>query len=166
MHGAAESTSASAGSDKRTVTKTLATGDAGFSRCGAFAASTAPPFGDTAAPRGSPWGARHTTDEEGIVDAEDASGAWTCDPRTGEVGIHSGPCIAVNQNGVLDYFGSGSTVNLAARLVAFSSGEDIVVSGAVLADSDVAALSFSAAPIEGALNGFEDEVVATWRVRA
>ena len=43
-------------------------------------------------------------------------------PLALKVGIHYGPCIAVNQNGVLDYF--GSTVNLAARLVAVSSGDD------------------------------------------
>jgi class 3 adenylate cyclase len=85
-------------------------------------------------------------------------------PLALKVGIHSGPCIAVNQNGVLDYF--GSTVNLAARLVELSSGEELVVSDAVLADSEVAALSVSVAPIEGALKGFEDESVAIWGVRA
>jgi class 3 adenylate cyclase len=85
-------------------------------------------------------------------------------PLALKVGIHSGPCIAVNQNGVLDYF--GSTVNLAARLVELSSGEELVVSDAVLADSEVAALSVSVAAIEGALKGFEDESVAIWGVRA
>ncbi|MDQ3874459.1 MAG: DUF5939 domain-containing protein, partial [Actinomycetota bacterium] len=62
-------------------------------------------------------------------------------PRAGgrplllKAGVHSGPCIAVNQNGRLDYF--GSTVNLAARLVALSTGSDVVVSDAVLADPEV-----------------------------
>jgi class 3 adenylate cyclase len=85
-------------------------------------------------------------------------------PLALKVGIHSGPCIAVNQNGVLDYF--GSTVNLAARLVELSSGEDVVVTDAVLTDTEVGELSFSATPIAGALKGFEDDAVAIWSVRA
>jgi class 3 adenylate cyclase len=56
-------------------------------------------------------------------------------PLALKVGIHVGPCIAVAQNGVLDYF--GSTVNLAARLVSLSSGADLIVSGDVLADPEV-----------------------------
>ena len=80
-------------------------------------------------------------------------------------GIHTGPCIAVSQNGVLDYF--GSTVNLAARLVSLSSGEDIVVSDAVLADPEVAALGLRAEALEaGVLKGFEDEALSLWRVSA
>ncbi len=85
-------------------------------------------------------------------------------PLTLKVGIHCGPCIAVNQNGVLDYF--GSTVNLAARLVGVSSGDDIVVSDAVLADPEVAALSLEAETIEAPLKGFEDEAPALWRLQA
>ena len=55
-----------------------------------------------------------------------------------KVGIHAGRCVAVNQNGVLDYF--GSTVNLAARLVELSSGgDDLIVSDAVLEDTEVVA---------------------------
>ena len=86
-------------------------------------------------------------------------------PLALKVGIHYGPCIAVNQNGVLDYF--GSTVNLAARLVGLSSGEDVVVSDAVLADPDVAALARQAEPVEAELKGFEDGMIpALWRVHA
>ena len=83
-------------------------------------------------------------------------------PLALKVGIHTGPCIGVNQNGVLDYF--GSTVNLAARLVGLSSGEDIIVSAAVLADPEVAALVNGAEPVEGALKGFEGESLALWRI--
>jgi class 3 adenylate cyclase len=84
-------------------------------------------------------------------------------PLALKVGIHSGRCIAVNQNGVLDYF--GSTVNLAARLVALSSGGDLVVSDAVLRDREVAALELTAAPVVGVLKGFEEEEVLTlWRI--
>jgi hypothetical protein len=35
----------------------------------------------------SPYGLRHTIDDEGVIHVEDASGAWTHDPRTGEVDI-------------------------------------------------------------------------------
>ena len=79
-----------------------------------------------------------------------------------KVGIHTGRCIAVNQNGVLDYF--GSTVNLAARLVGLSSGGDLVVSDAVLSDPEVEGLGLGAEPVEGTLKGFEGEPVKLWRV--
>ncbi len=42
-----------------------------------------------------------------------------------KVGINAGPCIAISQNDVLDYF--GTTVNLAARVQSLSRG-DIVIS--------------------------------------
>jgi adenylate cyclase len=84
-------------------------------------------------------------------------------PLTLKVGIHTGPCIAINQNGVLDYF--GSTVNLAARLEAFSWGDDLVVSDAVLADPEVADLALDRQPVEAALKGFEGGEVGLWRVR-
>lgn len=84
-------------------------------------------------------------------------------PLALKVGIHSGPCIAVSQNGVLDYF--GSTVNLAARLVSLSTGDGLVVSDAVLADPEVAALGLPAEPLDaGALKGFEDDALRLWRV--
>jgi class 3 adenylate cyclase len=86
-------------------------------------------------------------------------------PLALKVGVHYGPCIAVSQNGVLDYF--GSTVNLAARLVGVSSGDDVVVSDAVLADAEVAALALPATPVEAALKGFDDGTIpALWRVRS
>ncbi len=43
-----------------------------------------------------------------------------------KLGLHDGPCIAVNLNNRLDYF--GGTVNLAARLQDQSRGGDLVVS--------------------------------------
>jgi class 3 adenylate cyclase len=80
-----------------------------------------------------------------------------------KVGIHSGPCIAVNQNDRLDYF--GSTVNAAARLVDLSTGDDVVVSGAVRDDPEVAALQLESerAPVE--LKGFEGEELIVVRLR-
>ena len=85
-------------------------------------------------------------------------------PLALKVGVHAGPCIAVTQNGVLDYF--GSTVNLASRLVSLSIGEDLVVSDAVLTDPEVAALGLRAEPAESELKGFEGERFALWRVRS
>jgi class 3 adenylate cyclase len=79
-----------------------------------------------------------------------------------KVGIHTGPCIAITQNGLLDYF--GSTVNLAARLVTLSTGADVVVSGDVLADPEVEELEISREPVEARLKGFEEEL-ELWRVR-
>ena len=79
-----------------------------------------------------------------------------------KVGIHTGPCIAVDQNGVLDYF--GSTVNAAARLVALSTGEDVVVSNAVRADPEVRALQLRAEPLDAELKGFEERF-ALWRLK-
>jgi adenylate cyclase len=78
-----------------------------------------------------------------------------------KVGIHFGPCIAVDQNGLLDYF--GSTVNAAARLVALSNGEDVIVSAAVRNDPEVRALDLAAAPIDAELKGF-DERFELWRL--
>lgn len=51
--------------------------------------------------------------------------------------IHHGPCLAINQNDRLDYF--GTTVNTCSRLCSLSTGADIVISGPVLQDPDVAA---------------------------
>jgi adenylate cyclase len=84
-------------------------------------------------------------------------------PLALKVGIHTGPCIAVTQNGVLDYF--GSTVNLAARLVSLSDGAGVVVSDAVLADPEVAALELHAEKLNGELlKGFEDAPLSLWRI--
>lgn len=83
-------------------------------------------------------------------------------PLAPKAGFHYGPCIAVEQNGVLDYF--GSTVNLAARLVAASSGEDVVVTESVLDDPEVAELGLRAEPLDASLKGFEDAPPAVWRV--
>lgn len=49
-----------------------------------------------------------------------------------KLGLHSGPCIAVNANNLLDYF--GSTVNIAARVQNESIGGDIVLTEALTGD--------------------------------
>ncbi len=53
-----------------------------------------------------------------------------------KIGIHSGPCIAVNMNERLDYF--GTTVNVAARIQNESVGDDIVLLESVAQDREVA----------------------------
>jgi class 3 adenylate cyclase len=83
-------------------------------------------------------------------------------PLALKVGINTGPCIAVNQNGVLDYF--GSTVNLASRLVSLSNGSEIVVSDAVLADPELADLGLRTERFESEPKGFEGEPIVLWRI--
>jgi class 3 adenylate cyclase len=59
-------------------------------------------------------------------------------PLSIKVGLHTGPCIAVNANEVLDYF--GTTVNAAARAQAVSVGDDIVLTADVMNAPGVAAI--------------------------
>lgn len=47
-----------------------------------------------------------------------------------KLGLHRGPCIAVNANEILDYF--GSTVNIAARVQNAAIGGDIVITPEIL----------------------------------
>ncbi|HXF61842.1 MAG TPA: adenylate/guanylate cyclase domain-containing protein, partial [Caldilineaceae bacterium] len=83
-------------------------------------------------------------------------------------GIHYGPCIAVTMNDRLDYF--GSTINAAARLTDFSSGDDLILSGPVRWDPEVVAWldeqagSLERSPLTATLKGFEAERFELWRV--
>lgn len=85
-----------------------------------------------------------------------------------KAGLHTGPCIAVTLNDRLDYF--GSTVNLAARLEAQSTGGDVVVSAAVYDDPGVRELlsdprsGFVATRFAIPLKGFDNERFELWRV--
>lgn len=56
-------------------------------------------------------------------------------PVTIKVGLHEGPVIAVNANGVLDYF--GRTVNMAARVQQQSTGGDIVLNKTLFDGMDI-----------------------------
>ncbi len=82
--------------------------------------------------------------------------------------IHQGPCLAINQNERLDFF--GTTVNVAARLCALSTGADIVISGRVHRDPEVAALlgGSGGPPIArqdaAPLRGFGEAKFDFWRV--
>jgi len=75
-----------------------------------------------------------------------------------KVGLHEGPAIAVTLNDRLDYF--GATVNLAARLQGESRGGDVVLSRAMAADPQVAALlaGCGASEEEARLKGFDRPV--------
>jgi class 3 adenylate cyclase len=85
-----------------------------------------------------------------------------------KVGMHKGPCIVVNLNDRLDYF--GSTVNIAARLPAFSQGGELIFSEEINDDPEVqqflaenmklGALS----PFTAHVKGF-DEPFTMWKLR-
>ena len=83
------------------------------------------------------------------------------------LGLHHGPCIAVNLNGRLDYF--GATVNLAARLEGQSKGRDVVIADKLRHDPAVAEL-LAGLPInieqfETTVKGFDEHLVLyrlTW----
>lgn len=51
------------------------------------------------------------------------------------IGLHRGPCIAMEANGVVDYF--GTTVNLAARVQGQAGAHEIALSPAMLEDSEL-----------------------------
>jgi len=82
--------------------------------------------------------------------------------------IHQGPCLAIGQNDRLDYF--GTTVNVGSRLCALSTGADIVISGPIQRDPDVAALladpgkRLTARPDAAALGGVGESAFEFWRV--
>ena len=89
-------------------------------------------------------------------------------PLSLKAGLHTGPCIAVTLNDRLDYF--GSTVNLAARLEAQSTADDVVISAAVYADPGVRELlsdprnGFVSSRFSIPLKGFDNEQFELWRV--
>lgn len=99
-----------------------------------------------------------------------ASPADGSPPLTLKAGMHSGPCIAVTLNDRLDYF--GSTVNLAARLEGFSTGNDVVLSRAVFSDPEIQELvnnpgfGLAVIPFEVPLKGFDEERFELLRVAA
>jgi class 3 adenylate cyclase len=76
-----------------------------------------------------------------------------------KIGIHEGPCLAVNLNDRQDYF--GQTVNMAARVQGLASSRSIFATKPVVEDKKVAALLSSAGlqPREqrAALRGIADE---------
>jgi class 3 adenylate cyclase len=82
--------------------------------------------------------------------------------------IHQGPCLAINQNERLDYF--GTTVNVGARLCALSTGSDIVVSAGIANDPGVVTLlgrprsPASARHDAAELRGIGGDAFEFWRI--
>ena len=89
-------------------------------------------------------------------------------PLSLKVGIHHGPCIVVNLNDRLDYF--GSTVNITARLPNFSMGGEVILSEPIRNDPEVVEfLEKNAAPnsltrFQGEIRGF-DQFMDLWRIK-
>ncbi len=89
-------------------------------------------------------------------------------PLSLKVGIHHGPCIVVNLNDRLDYF--GSTVNITSRLPNFSMGGEVILSEPIRNDPEVIEfLEKNAAPnsltrFQGEIRGF-DQSMDLWRIR-
>ena len=85
-----------------------------------------------------------------------------------KVGLHKGPCIVVNLNERLDYF--GSTVNITARLPGFSKGGELIFSEDFYSDPEIqnfVAENISPSALSqftGDLKGF-DEPFTMWKLR-
>ncbi len=85
-----------------------------------------------------------------------------------KAGIHHGPCIVVNLNDRLDYF--GSTVNIAARLPHFSVGGEAILSEPIRNDPEVQDfLAKNAAPnslsrFQSEIRGF-DQLMEFWKLK-
>jgi class 3 adenylate cyclase len=80
-------------------------------------------------------------------------------------GLHSGACLAVNANDRLDFF--GSTVNLAARLVAHCEGDDLVLADEIYQRSEtqqfLGAIGQTGISGEEKFTGFPNPV-KVWRI--
>jgi adenylate cyclase len=81
--------------------------------------------------------------------------------------LHLGPCLAVNANDRLDYF--GTTVNLAARLVGCCEGGDLAVSDEFFRRPETQSFfqenQLPAVPLEMQFRGF-DSPAKVWRIPA
>jgi class 3 adenylate cyclase len=83
-----------------------------------------------------------------------------------KIGVHEGAAIAINADGVLDYF--GTTANVAARVQNESAGGDVVITDVLRDDPSVAEVMARRAPpaepFESALKGLTG-VHRLWRLR-
>ena len=69
---------------------------------------------------------------QGMQDGDDEASRV---PLQLKVGVHTGPCLAIEANGAIDYF--GRTVNIAARVESLARPNELVLSSAVLEDTEV-----------------------------
>src|SRR5207247_2182210 len=85
------------------------------------------------------------------------------DRLTVKLGAHSGPCIAIAANELLDYF--GSTVNVAARAQGASHGDDLVLTARLHEDPGVQDL-LAGLPVESFTAGLKglSEIFTLYRV--
>ncbi len=111
----------------------------------------------------------HPEDFPPLEDAVPFGAVAPPQPLALKAAVNCGPCLVINQNDRLDYF--GSTVNFAARLCGLASGDDLIVSSAVHADAEVAAHLANSAPSLAAvseratLKGFGADSFEVWRVK-
>ncbi|HEY5812023.1 MAG TPA: DUF5939 domain-containing protein [Terrimicrobiaceae bacterium] len=88
------------------------------------------------------------------------------DPLKLKASLHVGPCLAVNANDHLDYF--GSTINLAARMVSSCQGGDLVVSDEIFQRPETAAFlknrDVAPEPSDICFRGFTDPH-RVWRIQ-
>lgn len=94
----------------------------------------------------------------GLAELNERAGLTDTDRLTLKVGLHSGPCIVVTLNSRLDYF--GETVNIAARLSVLAEGDDVILTHAILDDSEGCALAESLGevlPLSARLRGLPEE---------
>jgi len=75
-----------------------------------------------------------------------------------KIGVHCGPCLAVEQNEQLDYF--GNMVNLAARVQNESVGRDVVLTQAIVSDATVKPLleGLAVEPFGASLRGIKGAI--------
>ena len=85
-----------------------------------------------------------------------------------KVGLHKGPCIVVNLNDRLDYF--GSTVNITARLPNFSKGGELIFTEEFYNDPEIREFILkninpnNLSQFTGDLKGF-DEPFTMWKLK-
>ena len=86
-------------------------------------------------------------------------------PLTLKASLHAGPCLAVNANDRLDFF--GTTINLAARMISCCKGGDLVVSDELYHRPEmrefVSQYTTAPEPSDVRLRGFNDPR-RIWRV--
>ena len=89
---------------------------------------------------------------------------WNRDQEAGDlllkIGIHDGPCIAVDSNDRLDYF--GQTVNMAARIQGLAQARETYFSDSVFGAPGVGeyvqSCGIELAPVTASLKGISEEV--------
>jgi class 3 adenylate cyclase len=94
-----------------------------------------------------------------------ASDGRNPEPLVLKTSLHVGPCLAVNANERLDFF--GTTINLAARMIGCCQGGDLAVSDELFRRPEMndflQSISARAEPSEVRFRGL-DEPHLVWRV--